>query len=63
MRNEPLDKWQSIVEAARHLGASEVAIAKWRQRGVPYRWRLTIIEWSNGSIRSDDFVQAEGRAA
>lgn len=29
---------------ARELGVTVVARKKWRQRGVPHRWRLPIIE-------------------
>lgn len=29
---------------AKELGASEAARKKWRQRGVPYRWREEIRE-------------------
>lgn len=38
--------WKLVDEVADRLGASEVARAKWRQRGrgVPPVWRIKIVE-------------------
>lgn len=36
--------WPVIDELGAALGASEFARSKWRQRGVPYRLRLPMIE-------------------
>jgi hypothetical protein len=35
---------QIIRETAIKLGAKPRAVAKWRQRGVPWKWRLLIAE-------------------
>lgn len=44
MLSASMDRDTIIDECAKALGASEAARKKWRQRGVPHRWRLPIIE-------------------
>lgn len=39
-----MDTETVIIRLAKELGASVAARKKWRQRGVPHRWRLPIIE-------------------
>jgi hypothetical protein len=38
------DLWATIDRIAAKLGATERNRAKWRQRGVPHRWRLPILQ-------------------
>jgi 2-oxoglutarate dehydrogenase E1 component len=35
--------WQAIDKFAKRLGASAAARAKWRQRGIPHRYRLALL--------------------
>lgn len=39
-----MDKDRLIDDLAAELGASEAARKKWRQRGIPHRWRIPLIE-------------------
>lgn len=41
---EGMHESQTVDSIAAELGASEVARKKWRQRGVPYRWRYEILQ-------------------
>ncbi|MFN9112129.1 MAG: hypothetical protein ACK5XN_18845 [Bacteroidota bacterium] len=43
MSNKP-DPWSIIKEFARSNGISPFALRKWRQRGVPWRWRFDLRE-------------------
>lgn len=55
-----------IETLAKELGVTAVARKKWRQRGVPHRWRLPIIELaaSRGvELSSNDFDRATQEAA
>lgn len=49
------DKWPIIDALAAAKGATEAARAKWRRRGVPYRWQVRLIDESNGTITAKDF--------
>ena len=55
-----------IDELAEELGATAVARKKWRQRGVPYRWRLPIIERAAKrgiKLAGADFERAQRKRA
>lgn len=36
--------WPEIESIAADMGANALTVKKWRQRGVPARWKLEIIE-------------------
>jgi hypothetical protein len=60
-----MDKVVLIDSLASELGASAVARRKWRQRGVPYRWRLFLIEAARErgvELTSADFERDPGRS-
>jgi len=57
------NSWPVIDALASALGASIAARRKWRSRGVPYKWRLILIEASKGRIRPDDFSSGRNKAA
>lgn len=35
--------WTDVEQIAARMGANALTIKKWRQRGVPARWKLDII--------------------
>lgn len=43
MRNVS-DQWAFIATEAAALGVGPSALEKWRTRGVPYRWRLPLLD-------------------
>ena len=48
--------WDVIEAAARALGVTDKNLEKWKQRGgVPHKWRLPIIRYSDGAIPLDAF--------
>ncbi len=50
-------KWDRIDELAAELGVKEHARAKWRQRHVPYKYRLPILSLAQKRgipIKEDD---------
>lgn len=51
MQNDQLT-WAIVDSEAEALGADAAARRKWRQRKVPYEWRLKIIE----SLRARDII-------
>ena len=36
--------WQLVDETGAQLGAEKAARLKWRQRGVPSKWRIDIVQ-------------------
>jgi hypothetical protein len=55
--------WPLIVRIAMAHGVRAGAIKKWRQRGVPYKWRLVIIAAAGAEgveISPDDFEDQGG---
>lgn len=36
--------WEQIDSIGADMGAKETTRAKWRQRGVPWRWKLDMLE-------------------
>ena len=36
--------WQLVDETGAELGAAQSARLKWRQRGVPSKWRIDIVQ-------------------
>lgn len=44
MRQIDWPSWEKINRLGAALGVSEFARDKWRQRGVPHKWRLPMIE-------------------
>lgn len=48
------EKWTAIAEHAERMGAGKWQIQKWRQRGVPHKWKIKIFEASNGAISFAD---------
>ena len=38
------ERWSMIAFLARRRGVSESAILKWRQRGVPGKWHLILLD-------------------
>lgn len=36
--------WRLVDETGAELGANESARLKWRQRGVPFKWRIQITQ-------------------
>jgi hypothetical protein len=48
--------WNAVKRTAQVLGVKDKAVEKWRQRnrGVPTKWWLPLVERSNGKISFDD---------
>ena len=55
MSTEPKHSRELIELVAPTLGVKAAALKKWRQRGVPHRWRLPLMEKSDGKITADMF--------
>jgi hypothetical protein len=36
--------WRIVDETAAELGAKKAALTKWRQRGVPAKWKIDITQ-------------------
>lgn len=54
-----MDTWKIITESAKRRGVKADTIAKWRQRHVPFRYRLQIVRDAAqiGVVLSDgDFI-------
>lgn len=51
-------KWQIVKILARQLGVSESNLSKWKQRPVPHKWRMAMIEASRGALKASDFEDA-----
>lgn len=43
--SESLLSWNDVNESAIALGVNRAAREKWRSRGVPYSWRIQIIDY------------------
>ncbi|MGB0854884.1 MAG: hypothetical protein ACPGSI_16430 [Pikeienuella sp.] len=40
-----MEQFREIIEPmAREMGVSAVAVEKWRERGVPHKWRLPLLD-------------------
>ena len=48
-----MEHWTLMERLARARGVNEHTLRKWRQRGVPYRWRLTLLTDSKGKLMPD----------
>ena len=46
---------RTIEKAALNLGVTQAALYKWRSRGVPYKYRVILVQRSNGQIKLSDF--------
>jgi hypothetical protein len=51
---ESLD-WTIVDRAAEALGVTKDSLKKWRQRGVPHRWRIPLIRQTGGIIAAEQF--------
>ncbi|HTF79247.1 MAG TPA: hypothetical protein VK620_33905 [Bradyrhizobium sp.] len=51
--------WTIIDRAAEALGVKPESRKKWRQRGVPHRWRISIIRQTGGAIAAEQFEAFE----
>ncbi len=51
--------WTEIETIAARMGANALTVKKWRQRGVPARWKLDIISQNKGrrSVGAGDFPE------
>ncbi len=49
-------KIEQINRIAEQLGVSAWALRKWRQRGVPHKWRIPIMAAAAGAIVPTDFA-------
>ena len=50
--------WETIDELAKRMGVGDHARHKWRQRGVPHRYRLPLLERAQQlgkTLTKDDF--------
>ena len=45
------DDWTFIREQAAAFGVTDAALYKWRQRGVPHRYRLPLVEAAQAAGR------------
>jgi len=50
-----MEHWAQMERLARERGVNEHTLRKWRQRGVPYRWRLTLLQASKGKLPLNAF--------
>ena len=46
---------RQIEELSSRLGVPRNTLYQWRKRGVPYRWRITLVQASGGAIQLSDF--------
>jgi len=46
-----------IEDVATTLGVRRNTLMQWRRRGVPYKARLEIMQYSNGRIKPTDFPE------
>lgn len=49
-------EWRLIDTIATKLGAKPAALKKWRQRGVPYKWQVLIVQNARGRLDLSDFA-------
>lgn len=54
MKTNPA-KIEHIHRIASTLGVSRYSLSKWRQRGVPHKWRIPIMAAAAGAIVPQDF--------
>jgi len=50
-----IDHWTWMERLARARGVNEHTLRKWRQRGVPYKWRLQLLTDSKGKLPLHSF--------
>jgi hypothetical protein len=43
--------FKQLAEAALELGATPNAIRVWRQRGIPYRYQVKLMQHFNGALK------------
>jgi hypothetical protein len=55
MNKTPDTLWERIDTTAATLGVKYDARRKWKERGVPHRWRLPLIQASGGHLTANDF--------
>lgn len=53
-RMTAFDAWQFIDQTAEKLGVGADARRKWRERGVPHKWRIPILEAAQKARRKLD---------
>jgi hypothetical protein len=47
--------FKQLAEAAIELGATPNAIRVWRQRGIPYRYQVKLMQHFNGALKIIDW--------
>ena len=47
-----------IEELASRLGVPRNTLYQWRRRGVPYRWRIALVQASGGDLQLSVFPEA-----
>ena len=47
--------FKQLAEAAVKLGATPNAIRVWRQRGIPHRWQVKLMQHFDGAIAITDW--------
>jgi hypothetical protein len=47
--------FKQLAEAALELGATPNAIRVWRQRGIPHRYQVKLMEHFNGALKIIDW--------
>lgn len=62
MKTNP-QKIEQIHRIASTLGVSRYSLIKWRQRGVPHKWRIPIMAAAAGAIVPQDFEHPTGSRA
>jgi hypothetical protein len=56
------EDWQFIRHRAAAIGVSEAALYKWRQRGVPHRYRMALAEAARDAGRPVPTFDVEAAA-
>jgi hypothetical protein len=50
-------QWEFVVQTAEKFGVGPDARIKWRQRGVPHRWRLPLIKEATAArVKLDEAI-------
>lgn len=62
MKTNPA-KIEHIHRIASTLGVSRYSLSKWRQRGVPHKWRIPIMAAAAGAIVPQDFEHPTGNVS
>jgi hypothetical protein len=55
--------FKQLAEAALKLGATPNAIRVWRQRGIPHRYQVKLMQHFNGALKIIDWSHRYNRAA